>query len=103
MEELDDTVFHERILHLIIPYPNSQGVILHPRTLKGDPQVTYCIYKCRVRSDNIHIPDFFPCPTLVCFGVFGSTPAQGIPHINRRVLHIGVRTKFVFKAWILEQ
>jgi len=57
-----------------------------------------------VHNDNIHKPDLFPLlDSVECFGGFGSTPAQGMPNVNRRVLYIKVRNKFVFKAWILEQ
>jgi len=56
----------------------------------------------RVQTDNIHIMDFFPLlNSAISFCGLSSTPVQGIADIYSRILHIGVRGKFIFKAWIL--
>jgi len=57
-----------------------------------------------VQTDNVHIKDFFPLlDFVVCFCGLGSIPVKGISNIYWRMLHIGVRAKFILEARIITQ
>ena len=93
----------DRALHFIsLPYPNSQGDSLHPRTISGDLQGICRNYKCK-DTDNIYIMDFPLLDSAVCFRGISSTTVQGISNIYWRMLRIGVRTTFIFEVRIVTQ
>ena len=52
-----------------------------------------------LQTDNIHIVDFPTLNSVISFGGFGSTPVQDIPNINRKILQLGLRIKFISEAW----
>jgi len=57
-----------------------------------------------VKTYNVHIVDLLPfIDSVICFCSFGSTPVQGITNIYRRILHIVLLAKFIFKARIFNQ
>ena len=87
-----------RTLHFTIPSLSTQGDSLHPRTIAGDILETFHIYKCR-GTDWWHPHTWFVPPVLLCsmFCGFSSTTVQGIPNINRWILHIGVRAFLLFQ------
>jgi len=71
----------DRALHFIsLPYPNSQGDSLHPRTISGDLQGICRNYKCK-DTDNIYIMDFPLLDSAVCFRGISSTTVQDLEYL----------------------